>query len=63
MTVHESELPAVLNSDQAAQLMQCSREYIQSAAREGLLPGWRVGGRGQWKFSRDKLIQVVSGDG
>lgn len=56
-----TDFPPILTSDQAAQLLQCSVQYIQGLARDEIIPAWRTPG-GQWRFSRDRLIAVVAGE-
>ncbi len=54
-----TDFPPILTSEQAAELLQCSMPHIQGLARDGIIPGWRAP-NGQWRFARDRLIQVVS---
>jgi excisionase family DNA binding protein len=49
----------ILVSKEAAWLLRCSVSHIQGLAREGLIPAWRVP-NGQWRFSRDKLIEIIA---
>ena len=49
----------ILVSKEAARLLRCSVSHIQGLARDGLIPAWRVP-NGQWRFSRDKLIEIIA---
>lgn len=49
----------ILVSTEAARLLRCSVSHIQGLARDGLIPAWRVP-NGQRRFSRDKLIEIIS---
>jgi excisionase family DNA binding protein len=54
-----SDFPPILNTEQAAELLQVSGETIRQLAADGLIPGWRAP-RGRWRFSRDGLIAHIA---
>lgn len=51
------ELPAILTVEQVADLVQIAAPVVRKLARQGELPGRRVGG--QWRFSRDQLLAWI----
>jgi excisionase family DNA binding protein len=52
-----SELPAVLTSKQAAELLQVHVEYIRRMAREGRIPCHKFPGGREMRFLRDELLE------
>lgn len=58
--VMRNELPEVLTPEQAGELLQYHPKTVMRLAREGRIPGRKVGG--QWRFSREALLAWLSGD-
>jgi excisionase family DNA binding protein len=54
-----ADLPDVLTSAQAAQLLQVTEDEIVALAEAGELPGRRIGDH--WRFARPALIAWLSG--
>jgi excisionase family DNA binding protein len=48
------DLPDVLTTSQAAELLGMSTQEVTRGAREGWLPGYRVGL--VWRFDRDEVL-------
>lgn len=48
---------AVLNTEEAAELLGLSPYTIREFAREGRIPGRKIGK--EWRFSREALIRWV----
>jgi excisionase family DNA binding protein len=53
-----SDEPAVLRSEQAAELLQVDAELVEQLAEVGELPGRRLGG--EWRFSRAALLRWLA---
>lgn len=51
------EPPDVLTVDQAAQLLQLHVQVVRKLARDGDLPGRKLGG--SWRFSRRQLLAWI----
>ena len=58
--VHASPDPDVLTVEQAAELLQVDADTVRTLAREGTLPGRRVGR--EWRFARAALLRWLGGD-
>lgn len=56
-----SDLPLVLTSDQAAQVLQVSRRTLTNMLDRGTLRGVKIGK--EWRVSRDELMRFVEGNG
>jgi excisionase family DNA binding protein len=54
-----TEEPEVLTADEAADLLRVSTKTILGLAREGTLPGEKVGRA--WRFLRTDLLAYVGG--
>jgi excisionase family DNA binding protein len=54
-----AEEPEVLTADEAAELLRVSTKTILALAREGTLPGEKVGRA--WRFVRSDLLAYVRG--
>jgi len=54
-----AEEPEVLTADEAADLLRVSTKTILALAREGTLPGEKVGRA--WRFVRSDLLAYVRG--
>jgi excisionase family DNA binding protein len=48
----------LLTVEQVAAAFECSAETVELEAREGLLPGIKLGRT--WRFPRDALLQVLN---
>jgi excisionase family DNA binding protein len=48
-----------LTAEEAAQLLRISAKHLRDLAREGRVPGRKVGR--EWRFSRTALIEWMSG--
>jgi len=53
------EVTEVLTADEAADLLRVSTKTILTLAREGALPGEKVGRA--WRFLRSDLLEYVRG--
>jgi excisionase family DNA binding protein len=51
------DLPAVLTSKQAADLLQVHVEYVRRMAREGRIPCHKFPGGREMRFLRDELLE------
>lgn len=58
--VHRSPDPEVLTVEQAAELFQVDADTVCTLAREGTLPGRKVGR--EWRFARAALLRWLRGD-
>jgi excisionase family DNA binding protein len=58
--VHRSSDPEVLTLEQAAELLQVDADTVRTLAREGTLPGRKVGR--DWRFARAALLRWLGGD-
>jgi excisionase family DNA binding protein len=58
--VHRSPDPEVLTVEQAAELLQVDADTVCTLAREGTLPGRKVGR--EWRFARAALLRWLGGD-
>ena len=58
--VHRSPDPEVLTVEQAAELLQVDADTVSTLAREGTLPGRKVGR--EWRFARAALLRWIGGD-
>ena len=58
--VHRSPDPEVLTLEQAAELLQVDADTVRTLAREGTLPGRKVGR--EWRFARAALLRWLGGD-
>ena len=52
--------PEVLTVEQAAELLQVDADTVRVLAREGTLPGRKVGR--EWRFARTALLRWLSAD-
>jgi excisionase family DNA binding protein len=52
--------PAVLRSEQAAELLQVDAHVVEQLAEAGELPGRKLGG--EWRFSRAALLRWLARD-
>jgi excisionase family DNA binding protein len=52
--------PEVLTVEQAAELLQVDTDTIRALARQGELPGRKVGR--EWRFSRAAVLAWLGGD-
>jgi excisionase family DNA binding protein len=52
--------PEVLTVEQAAELLQVDPDTVRSLAREGTLPGRKVGR--EWRFWRTALLRWLGGE-
>jgi excisionase family DNA binding protein len=50
----------VLTVEQAAELLQVDADTVSTLAREGTLPGRKVGR--EWRFARAALLRWLGGD-
>lgn len=57
----EMEFSEIMDSDQAARFLRCSRSHVQSLARNGIVPANRAP-NGRWCFSRAALIAWAAGE-
>lgn len=51
----QQQLPDVLTLEEAAEYLRVSPELLRRKAREGLIPGVRIGRH--WRFSRRQLLE------
>lgn len=51
--------PPVLDTQQAAALLQVTEDTVQREAAAGRLPACKVGRA--WRFSRDELLNLIAG--
>lgn len=49
--------PEILDADQAAQAIGCSRRTLLDLARNGRIPGTKLGNK--WRFLRTELRQAI----
>ena len=49
----------ILTLAEAASLLQCCPHTLSKMAREGKVPGMKLGR--EWRFSRKKLLEVING--
>ena len=55
------DLYEVMNSDDAARFLHCSRAHVQGLARDGIIPANRAP-NGRWMFSRAALVSWAAGE-
>lgn len=60
-TLHWTELPLVLTSEQAAQVLQLTRRTITNMLDRGDLHGVKIGK--EWRISRAELVRFVESPG
>lgn len=56
-----TDLPLVLTSEQAAQILQVSRRTLTNMLDRGTLRGVKIGKK--WRVSRDELMRFIEGNG
>jgi excisionase family DNA binding protein len=56
----EEKIAVVLTADEAAALLRVSTKTILALARDGTLPGEKVGRA--WRFVREDLLDYVRGE-
>lgn len=60
--MNDTDWPLILTVDEAAALLHRSPGFVRSAARDGIIPGKRIGTNGHWRFSRDRLLAWAAED-
>ena len=55
-----TDLPLILTSREAADLLRVNYRTVEKMARDGVLPGVQLGK--SWRFSRDLLIRYCAGE-
>jgi excisionase family DNA binding protein len=56
----EPTAPDVLTTEQLAELLQVEAEAVRALARQGELPGRKIGR--DWRFSREAVLAWLSGE-
>lgn len=55
--IHAQTIPPILNAEQVAELLHCSRRTVEDHARAGTLPGAKFGEG--WVFVTELLMETV----
>ncbi len=56
---HEQTIGQLLNVQKAASFLDVSANTIRRWAQLGRLKGVKIGSRGDWRFTKDDLLQMI----
>jgi excisionase family DNA binding protein len=47
----------ILTTRQVADVLKIHQATVRRLARSGVIPGWRVGGIGSWRFLKSEILK------
>lgn len=57
MSIHHPVLAPIMNAEEVASLLQCSKRTVEDHARDGTLPGVKFGDG--WVFASELVVEAV----
>ncbi|MDD1778284.1 MAG: helix-turn-helix domain-containing protein [Candidatus Helarchaeota archaeon] len=52
----------IMTTEEVAEFLKVHLSSVRRWSREGKLKGYRLGGSGDWRFTRDDVITFLKGD-
>ena len=51
----------IMTTDEVAKFLKVGVGAVRRWAREGMLKGYRMGGRGEWRYLKEDVIKFLTG--